>query len=208
MMSEPILFYSTNRGVPKVDLRGALLQGQAADKGLFMPVTVPPLSVEDLASLVDMRYAEIAWFVLRRFTAGVIDDARLRALCEDAYDYDVPLERVEGRRWLMRLDRGPTASFKDFAARMMARWMGAFMEEVQGELVILTATSGDTGSAVAHAYHGVDRVQSVVLYNVATPKNRSRYGELSDWPPAPPRVLAGTSICYLRSNLASSRPAR
>ena len=61
----------------------------------------------------------------------------------------------------MRLDRGPTASFKDFAARMMARWMGALHARSDGgELVILTATSGDTGSAVAHAYHGVDRVQS------------------------------------------------
>ena len=174
MTSEPILFYSTNRSVPQADLRGALLQGQAADKGLFMPVTVPPLSADELASLVGKPYAEIAWFVLRRFTAGIIDDAKLRALCEDAYDYDVPLERVAGRRWLMRLDRGPTASFKDFAARMMARWMGAFMEGVQGELVILTATSGDTGSAVAHAYHGVERVQSVVLFPVAEVSSRQR----------------------------------
>jgi threonine synthase len=74
----------------------------------------------------------------------------------------------------MRLDRGPTASFKDFAARMMARWMGAFMEAVQGELVILTATSGDTGSAVAHAYHGVGRVRSVVLFPMAEVSSRQR----------------------------------
>jgi len=174
MTSEPILYYSTNRSVPRTDLRGALLQGQAADKGLFMPVSVPPLSTGDLTSLVDRSYAEIAWFVLRRFTAGIIDDDRLRTLCQDAYDYEVPLERVEGRRWLMRLDRGPTASFKDFAARMMARWMGAFMQDVRGELVILTATSGDTGSAVAHAYHGVERVQSVVLFPVAEVSERQR----------------------------------
>ena len=174
MTSEPILFYSTNRSVPKVDLKGALLQGQAADKGLFMPQTVPPLSTQDLAGLAGKPYPEIAWFVLRRFTAGVIDDAKLRALCEDAYDYDVPLERVEGRRYLMRLDRGPTASFKDFAARMMARWMSVLMEGGSGDLVILTATSGDTGSAVAHAYHGVPRVRSVVLFPVAEVSNRQR----------------------------------
>ena len=174
MTSEPILYYSTNRSVPRTDLRGALLQGQAADKGLFMPVSVPPLSTGDLTSLVDRSYAKIAWFVLRRFTGGIIDDDRLRTLCQDAYDYEVPLERVEGRRWLMRLDRGPTASFKDFAARMMARWMGAFMQDVRGELVILTATSGDTGSAVAHAYHGVERVQSVVLFPVAEVSERQR----------------------------------
>jgi threonine synthase len=174
MTSEPILFTSTNRGVPPTHLRGALLQGQAADRGLFMPVTVPPLGAADLASLVGRSYAEIAWSVLRRFTAGVLDDERLRALCADAYDYDVPLERVEGRRWLMRLDQGPTASFKDFAARMMARWMGAFMEGGHEDLVILTATSGDTGSAVAHAYHGVPRVQSVVLFPVDEVSARQR----------------------------------
>ena len=174
MTNEAILFTSTNRSVPPADLRAALLQGQAADRGLFMPVTVPPLSADDLASLVGRSYAEIAWVVLRRFTAGVLGDAKLRALCADAYDYDVPLERDEGRRWLMRLDQGPTASFKDFAARMMARWMGAFMEGGREELVILTATSGDTGSAVAHAYHGVPRVQSVVLFPVAEVSARQR----------------------------------
>jgi threonine synthase len=174
MSTDPILFYSTNRSAPRTDLRGALLQGQAADKGLFMPAGVPPMSVEELASLTHRPYAEVAWFVLRRFTAGTFDDEQLRALCEDAYDYEVPLERVEGRLWLMRLDRGPTASFKDFAARMMARWMGAFMQDIRGELVILTATSGDTGSAVAHAYHGVDRVQSVVLFPVAEVSARQR----------------------------------
>jgi threonine synthase len=174
MTSEPILFTSTNRSVPPTDLRAALLQGQAADRGLFMPVTVPPLSAGDLASLVGRSYAEIAWSVLRRFTAGVLDDAKLRALCADAYDYDVPLERIAGRRWLMRLDRGPTASFKDFAARMMARWMGAFLAEDRDEVVILTATSGDTGSAVAHAYRGVPRVQSVVLFPVAEVSARQR----------------------------------
>jgi len=174
MSAEPILCYSTNRGVPRVDLRTALLQGQAADKGLFMPTVVPPFGPDDLASLVDKPYPEIAWFVLRRFTAGLLDDARLRALCADAYDYEVPLERVAGRRWLLRLDRGPTASFKDFAARMMARWMGAFLGEGERDLVILTATSGDTGSAVARAYHGVPGVRSVVLFPVDEVSARQR----------------------------------
>jgi threonine synthase len=174
MTGAAILFTSTNRGAPPADLRQALLQGQAADRGLFLPVTVPPLGAGELASLVGKPYAEVAWAVLRRFTAGTLDDERLRSLCEDAYDFEVPLERVEGRRWLLRLDRGPTASFKDFAARMMARWMGAFMEGDPRELVILTATSGDTGSAVAHAYHGVPRVQSVVLFPEAEVSGRQR----------------------------------
>ena len=81
---------------------------------------------------------------------------------------------MTGRRFLMRLDRGPTASFKDFAARMMARWMGALNRAEDAELVILTATSGDTGSAVAHAYHGVPRVHSVVLFPIDEVSTRQR----------------------------------
>jgi threonine synthase len=173
-MSEAILFYSTNRSVPKVTLREALLQGQAADKGLFMPERFPSLGRRDLEALASKSYPEIAFDVLRRFTVGVMPEDRLKALCDDAYDYDVPLEKVVGRRHLMRLDRGPTASFKDFAARMMARWMSLLMDRDASELVILTATSGDTGSAVAHAYHGVPRVKSVVLFPTKEVSNRQR----------------------------------
>jgi threonine synthase len=173
-MGEPVRFYSTNRKVPMVGLAEALLQGQAGDRGLFLPERFPPIKGEELAAWTEDGYALIAWEVLRRFTAGVIQDARLRRLCEDAYDYDVPLEHVTGRQYLMRLDRGPTASFKDFAARMMARWMSVLMENRGGDLVILTATSGDTGSAVAHAYHGQDRVRVMVLFPVEEVSNRQR----------------------------------
>ena len=174
MTIEPILYYSTNRNVPRVDLREALLQGQAADKGLFMPETIPQLTSRELAALDGESYADVAHAVLSRFTAGVIEDGRLRALCRDAYDFEVPLEKIDGRRFVMRLDRGPTASFKDFAARMMARWTGAMMDGSGDDLVILTATSGDTGSAVAHAYHGVPGVFSVVLFPIDEVSNRQR----------------------------------
>jgi threonine synthase len=86
----------------------------------------------------------------------------------------VPLEKVSDRRFLMRLDRGPTASFKDFAARMMARWMSSLIGANDQEIVILTATSGDTGSAVAHAYHGVPRVKVVVLFPIDEVSARQR----------------------------------
>lgn len=173
MTTQPVRFYSTNHAVADVSLAEALLQGQAADRGLFMPLAIPAFSPSELAALVDSSYADVAFSVLRRFTAGMIDDARLRALCEDAYDYEVPLEHVVDRTYVMRLDRGPTASFKDFAARMMARWMGAIMNDDR-DLVILTATSGDTGSAVAHAYYGVPHVQSVVLFPIAEVSERQR----------------------------------
>jgi threonine synthase len=173
MTIHPVRFYSTNRAVEDVGLAQALLQGQASDRGLFMPRTLPSFDAAELAGLVDASYADVAFFVLRHFTAGMLDDSRLRELCEDAYDYPVPLEHVFDRTYVMRLDRGPTASFKDFAARMMARWMGAVMNDDR-DLVILTATSGDTGSAVAHAYHGVARVQTVVLFPIHEVSARQR----------------------------------
>ena len=173
-MTQPIRFYSTNRLVAPVTLGEALLKGQAADRGLYLPERYPELGRDELSTLVDQPYPAVAFAVLRKYTQGVFDDATLRSLCEDAYDFDVPLEHVTGRRHLMRLDRGPTASFKDFAARMMARWMSRLIDQHAGELVILTATSGDTGSAVAHAYHGVAGVRVVVLFPPAEVSDRQR----------------------------------
>ncbi len=173
-MAELIRYYSTNRKVPPVPLDEALLQGQAPDRGLFMPERFPQFSAGELKSLTGRPYAEVAATILRAYTAGIIDDGTLRDLCADAYDYPVPIERVTGRRHLLRLDRGPTASFKDFAARMMARWMGVLIRRRGGELVILTATSGDTGSAVAHAYFGVPNVRVVVLFPPAEVSDRQR----------------------------------
>ena len=174
MRSELTHFYSTNRTVPLCTLRDALLQGQAPDRGLYLPKEYHPLTADDLRGLKGKAYFEVAHALLRRFTAGVLDDDKLLATCQDAYNYDVPLEHVVERRFVLRLDQGPTASFKDFAARMMARWMGALMAQDGRELVILTATSGDTGSAVAHAYHGVERVKVVVLFPIAEVSNRQR----------------------------------
>ncbi len=173
-MNKPPSYYSTNREAAVVSFREALLQGQAPDRGLYMPDHMPCLEMADLLDLADRSYPQIAHRVLRQFTAGAIDDDALAALCEDAYSFAVPLERVTGRRHVMRLDRGPTASFKDFAARMMARWMGEFVAAGDAELVILTATSGDTGSAVAHAYHRVKGVRVLVLFPIDEVSDRQR----------------------------------
>lgn len=173
-MNELIRFYSTNGRAAHATLAEALLQGQAADRGLFMPERFPVLQRDDLAALAGKPYPEVAFAVLRTFTTGIFDDATLSRLCRDAYDFEVPLEPVADRRHLMRLDRGPTASFKDFAARMMARWMSVLNRPEDGELVILVATSGDTGSAVAHAYHGLPGVRVVVLFPPAEVSDRQR----------------------------------
>jgi threonine synthase len=171
---ESLLFESTNRQSPAVNLREALLKGQAPDRGLYLPRQLPQLSQEDLAELADLPYAEIAYRILRLFTQGIIEPDTLRALCQDAYSYEVPLERVYDRVHVMRLDRGPTASFKDFAARMMARLIGRFVREAGQSLIILTATSGDTGSAVASAFHQVEGIRVLVLFPFAEVSQRQR----------------------------------
>lgn len=215
----PICYYSTNRSVPEVTLGEALLQGQAADRGLFMPREYFPFSRAELAELRPLDYSEVAFRVLRRFTAGTIEDEVLLRLCREAYDFAVPLERVSERRHIMRLDRGPTASFKDFAARMMARWMGVLMAADQNQLTILTATSGDTGSAVAHAYHGVDRIRIVVLFPIAEVSNRQRkqmttlggnvstygvHGKFDDCQAMVKRAFADPALSRIRLSSANS----
>jgi threonine synthase len=170
----PSLLYSTNLRSPDIDLKGALLQGQAPDKGLYMPRVIPRIPLNEIAGFRDRSYPEIAFAVLKRYTQGLIPDDELMRLCTECYNYEVPLERVYGRSFLMRLDQGPTASFKDFAARMMARMMRYFLAQEGGKLVILTATSGDTGSAVAHAFHNVDRISMVVLFPIKEVSDRQR----------------------------------
>ena len=169
-----VTYYSTNRRVPEVGLDEALLQGQAGDKGLFMPRPVPPLKAGLLARARDLSYPELAAEVLVPYTDGVFSRDALQDICEDAYDFDVPVEHVEDRRYVMRLDRGPTASFKDFAARFMGRAVGRLVRERRTTLLILTATSGDTGSAIAHAFAGVEGIHVLVLFPRLEVSDRQR----------------------------------
>lgn len=168
------MYYSTNRSVPEVDLAQALLTGQAGDRGLFMPRTLPRMSRELLARARDLPYPELAAAVLEPYSVGTFTRAALDEICADAYTYPVPLERVDGPRHVMRLDQGPTASFKDFAARFMGRALGRLTRERGRELLILTATSGDTGSAIAHAFLGVPGIRAVVLFPIHEVSDRQR----------------------------------
>jgi threonine synthase len=162
-----LLFRSTNGQSPAVNLREAFLRGQAPDRGLYFPEKFPTLTPEEIAEFAKLKYHEIAFRVLSKYTEGIILADVLAAICADAYNFDIPLEHVYDRVHVMRLDRGPTASFKDFAARMMARLMGRFLQEDGKKLTILTATSGDTGAAVAHAFHKVPGTRVIVLFPMA-----------------------------------------
>lgn len=160
----PLLFQSTNKKSPPVNLRDALLTGQAPDGGLYFPEKFPHFTPGEIAAFAELPYHEVAFRVLSRYTKGVIEAGDLAAMCREAYDFEIPLDQVYDRVHVLRLDCGPTASFKDFAAQMMARMFGLFLRETGRHVTILTATSGDTGSAVAHAFHNVPGVTVLVLF--------------------------------------------
>ncbi len=160
-------YYSTNHISHSNSFKEILIQGQAPDKGLFMPTTIPRISPEAISKLPGMSYPEIAFVVLNEFLKDEIAENDLRNLLEDAYNFDVPLEKISGQNFILRLDRGPTASFKDFAARAMARLIYYFYRDPDKNLTILTATSGDTGSAVANAFFKLDGINVFILF----PKN-------------------------------------
>ena len=165
--SSMILFRSTNGQSPAASLREAFLHGLAPDRGLYLPESFPKLAPGEIAGFADLPYHDIAFRVLAQFTRGIVAEDRLAAMCREAYNFPVPLELIHDRVFLMRLDQGPTASFKDFAAQMMARMFGQFLREDGRQVTILTATSGDTGSAVAHAFHRIPGVRVIVLFPIA-----------------------------------------
>jgi threonine synthase len=176
MIPEKIWYYSTNGKADKVDFGEALLKGLAPDKGLYMPVYIPALDNNTIQGLIGKPYADIAFVIARNFLHGEIGDEELLRIVKDAYNFEVPLEKIYNRNYIMRLDHGPTASFKDFAARMMGRLMQHFLQKQNRNMLILTATSGDTGSAIANAFYGLDHIKVVILYpeNEITPRQRKQ----------------------------------
>ena len=173
-MNPSLLFHSTNQKAPPLTFSQALLQGLAPDKGLYMPEHIPAISMKEIEAFTGKPYYEIAFDVSRKFLVGEIPDEDLMWIVKEAYNYDVPLEPVFERKYIMRLDQGPTASFKDFAARMMGRLMQYYLKKESRSLTILTATSGDTGSAVANAFYGLDNINIVVLFPEAEVTGRQR----------------------------------
>jgi threonine synthase len=173
-MSKSILYYSTNHQSEKISFREALLRGQAPDRGLYMPEKMPQLTKDEIWGLRKRPYFEIAFEVVSRFLQDEVPSKDLMTIVKDAYNFDVPLENVFNRNYLMRLDRGPTASFKDFAARMMGRLMNYFLLQENRKMLVLTATSGDTGSAIANAFYGLDNIQVVILFPETEVTDRQR----------------------------------
>jgi threonine synthase len=167
-----ILYYSTNRELNIKEIKGfkgevtfkdALFMGQAPDKGLFMPNCLPLVSEEEILSLKGKPYYTVAFEILRKYLKDDISDEKLQRLCKDAYTFSIPIEEITENIYLARMDQGPTASFKDFAAQMMSRLMEELKEE-NTEITVLVATSGDTGSAIGNAYKSLKGIKVCILY--------------------------------------------
>jgi len=157
-------FVSTEGKTPQTSLAEALFLGLAPDGGLFMPATLPGLSKEDLVLLAGMDWPGTASLLARRLLAGGVDREDIETVVRQAFDFPLPLMPLTNRIHLLDLSHGPTLAFKDVGARFMARLMEHFREADGEPLTILTATSGDTGGAVAHAFWGLPGVRVVVLF--------------------------------------------
>ncbi len=156
--------YSTKNASPPVSFREALFTGQAPDGGLYMPSVFPDFPLDDLKSLANKSYQELAFYVLSTWLGDEFEEKGLTRVLENAYTFAPAISTLNDRVRVIELFHGPTLSFKDFGAQFMAKSMGYFLRHEDRELTILVATSGDTGSAVAHAYHNVDGIRIVLLY--------------------------------------------
>ncbi len=171
---EKILFRSTNRQSEPATFRHAILKGQAPDYGLYMPVKIPQIPLENIKKFAEKPYYEVAFEVIQPFVQDEIPETELLELCKQAYNFPVPVEKIDENLYLLYLDRGPTASFKDFAARLMARMMNYFASKQDVKITVLVATSGDTGGAVADAFSGLLNVDVFVLFPLEEITERQR----------------------------------
>ncbi len=158
-------FVSTAGKAPAATLSEALLEGPAPDGGLFVPERLAPLTAEELALLGLLPLTGISSVLGRRLFGSEVPEDELASLLEDALDFPIPLVEIEPGLHCLELFHGPTLAFKDIAARVMARLMSRFATAAgQAETTVLVATSGDTGSAAAHAFGGVAGFGVCVLY--------------------------------------------
>ena len=153
----------STRGIsPPAPFIDALFSGAAPDGGLYLPERLEPLSPAEVASLSSADAAAIGGQVGLRLLEGDITRPDLQALVNDGLNFPIPLVQVTDRAWALELFHGPTFAFKDVGARVQARLLHHFTDGTP--LTILVATSGDTGSAVAQAFHGVPETRVIVLY--------------------------------------------
>ena len=158
-------YYSTNKQAPPVSLQEAVVRGLAPDRGLYMPERINTLPASFFEELPGLSFQEMSYRVAMAFFGEDLPEDTLRELVYDTLSFDTPLVRVDEHIYSLELFHGPTLAFKDVGARFMARLLAYFIRRQGQEKVhVLVATSGDTGSAVANGFLGVEGIQVHVLY--------------------------------------------
>lgn len=159
-------YYSTNGKAPIADLHKAVVKGLAEDRGLYMPESIKQLPKEFFDTIETKTFQEIAYTVADAFFGEDVDAESLRKIVYDTLSFDCPVVKVKDHIYSLELFHGPTLAFKDVGARFMARLLQYFIrqESGNGQVNVLVATSGDTGSAVANGFLGVDGIHVYVLY--------------------------------------------
>jgi threonine synthase len=159
-----LYLYSTKNKSERVTLPEAIFKGLPDDNGLYMPTVIPKLSPHFIEHLELFSFQEIAFEVGKCMLQGSIPDNDLKRLIDNAIDFPAPLVKLDEQTYVLELFHGPSLAFKDFGARFMAQLMTYFNTEKERELVILVATSGDTGGAVAAGFYDTPGIQVVILY--------------------------------------------
>lgn len=157
-------FYSTNHNCTPVGLRDAVMTGLAADGGLYMPERIPVIPRAFFNNIADMCVRDIAYVVADTLLHDDIDSAKLKAIVNETFTFDVPLVNVEPDTYSLELFHGPTLAFKDIGARFLARIISHYSTESKRHVKVIVATSGDSGGAVAAGFKDVPGLEVFILY--------------------------------------------
>jgi threonine synthase len=157
-------YYDIKNPTHKVSLKEAVLKSISSDSGLYMPERIPVLPGSFFAHLKDLSLQEIAFDVSKAMLGEDIPDEALKQIVNKAISFPIPLKQLDENIYVLELFHGPTFAFKDVGARFMAGLFQYFLQNENREVVILVATSGDTGSAVANAFYNIKGVKVVILY--------------------------------------------
>jgi len=156
-------FYSTNDRDLRATFRQAVINGIAPDGGLYMPSEFPELNYFHGGDSLPVDFNEIAYEIAGQFVTD-INHSDLQTIISGAFNFDIPLKALDDKSFILELFHGPTLAFKDFGARFLARILAKYVEHESKKIVILVATSGDTGSAVASGFYGMDGIEVGLLY--------------------------------------------
>ncbi|RPH30079.1 MAG: threonine synthase [Bacteroidales bacterium] len=157
-------YYNIKNHSQKISFREAVSQGISSDMGLFMPEAIPMMDESFFKRLSEMNLPQIAFEVGSKYIGDEISSISFKTMCDEAFNFPIQLKQINGKKYVLELFHGPTAAFKDFGARFMSQCFRHFSTSDNQKMVVLVATSGDTGGAIANSFLGIEGVDVVILY--------------------------------------------